>query len=53
MEGINNININMWNEYMYMDEYKCKSIIAIGITTRWDENVDAAVDGGDDALFFQ
>ena len=55
MEAINNIIIGIWNEYEYMDEYKCKSTIAIGITTRWDGNGDgdrdAAVDDeGDDVL---
>ena len=36
MEAINNIIIGIWNEYEYMDEYKCKSTIAIGITTIWE-----------------
>jgi hypothetical protein len=55
MEAVNNIIINIVNEYGYIYEYKCKYIIAIGIRTRWDGNGDgdedkALDDGGDDAL---
>jgi hypothetical protein len=34
MEPFNNIIINIWNECGYMDEYKCKSTMTVGITTR-------------------
>jgi hypothetical protein len=55
MEAINNIIISIWNEYGCIDEYKCKSTIEFGITTRWDGNGDgdgdaAVYDELDDAL---
>jgi hypothetical protein len=40
MEAINNIIIRIWNEYECMYEYRCKSTITIGITTRCDVNGD-------------
>jgi hypothetical protein len=48
MEAINNIIIRIWNEYECMYEYRCKSTITIGITTKCDEKGDGDGDAADD-----